>query len=57
MQKIFNRDDIVIIPDDFYKVDKSFINTREDIQWEVPGYPTMIEEMKIWLDNKINLKY
>lgn len=57
LQKIFKRDDIVIIPDDHYTVDKSFINTRKDFQWEVPDYSTMIDEMKLWLENKNNLKY
>jgi len=40
-----------IIPDESYKVDKSLLNTRTDLNFTIPPYSKMIKEMKIWIEN------
>lgn len=47
---IFNRDDITIEPKDNESTDKTLINTRTDFDFKVNDYPTMIREMKEWVD-------
>lgn len=57
-EKVFNKNDIKIIASDYYKVDKSFINTRLDFQPKVPAYYDMLQEMKKWMDvNKNGYSY
>lgn len=40
-----------IIPDESYKIDKSLLNTRTDLNYTIPTYSKMIKEMKIWIEN------
>lgn len=47
---IFGRTDITISPNDSVKIDKTLINTRDDFAFEVSDYPSMIQEMKSWID-------
>lgn len=54
-KKVFNRDDIIIKPKDNEPTDKTLINTRTDFDFKVNDYPTMIEEMKVWIDNHKDL--
>lgn len=41
---------ITILTREDYKVDKSLINTRSDLDYKIPSYKEMIEEMKEWID-------
>jgi len=41
---------IAILTREDYKVDKSLINTRSDLDYKIPSYKEMIEEMKEWID-------
>lgn len=53
IKEIFNLCNVQIEKYDGYKVDKSFVNTREDFKYFVPAYISMIKEMKNWIDNNI----
>lgn len=57
--KLFNKhmkeNRIDISPSDKLSLDKSLINTRTDFSFKVPGYETMIVEMKEWIDNHKDL--
>lgn len=52
----FDRNDITIIESTEYKVDKSLLNTREDLNFIVPSYRIMILEMHEWIKSK-NILY
>lgn len=45
----FQLEQLNIVEFNKYKVDKSFINTRNDILISIPTYNEMLLEMKIWL--------
>jgi dTDP-4-dehydrorhamnose reductase len=47
--KVFKKEGLVIKAYSEYKVDKSLINTRNDFDYEIPSYNTMIKEMKQWM--------
>ncbi len=47
---IFNANEINIEINSTYKVDKSLINTRQDFDYRVPTYISMVEEMKNWIE-------
>lgn len=53
IKEIFNLSNVQIEKYDGYKVDKSFVNTREDFKYFVPAYISMIKEMKNWIDSNI----
>jgi dTDP-4-dehydrorhamnose reductase len=55
LKKIFNRDEIEIVPDEYYVVNKSFLNTRDDFECVIPDYFVMFTEMKDWIDKKMIL--
>ena len=46
IKEIYQLQSISVIPYNEYQSDKSFINTRKDFVYEVPGYHQMIEELK-----------
>lgn len=48
-KEVFGREDIEIKPDDRAAADKTLINTRRDFDFTVPGYRTMVEEMRDWV--------
>jgi dTDP-4-dehydrorhamnose reductase len=50
IQTIFNRNNIEIIPDDFYRVDKSLVNSKMEFKYNIPSYFDMFLEMKKWMD-------
>jgi len=56
IKEVFELDDIKINESGVYKVDKSFISTRKDIEDLSLSYKEMILEMKNWIENtnKIN---
>lgn len=49
IKNVFELKDIQIIEHHNYEVDKSFLNTRIDINFKVPAYLDMILEMKEWI--------
>lgn len=46
---IFKNNSIEILADSNYKSDKSLVNSRNDFNYIVPSYKTMIFEMKEWM--------
>ncbi len=53
--KIFNKDDVTIIPKDEPHIDKTLINTRTDFSKIIPGYEEMFTSMKKWVDEHPDL--
>jgi dTDP-4-dehydrorhamnose reductase len=50
----FNRNlDVELFSD--YKVDKSLINTRDDVRLEIPSYEHMFSEMRNWIESHPSL--
>lgn len=47
----FGRDDITIEPVDTVSLDKTLINTRTDFDFSLVDYPTMIKNMKQWIES------
>lgn len=52
---IFKRDTVELKAADGTTVNKTLHNDRTDFNYQVPDYPTMIEEMKTWIDNHSEL--
>lgn len=48
-KRVFGRDDIEVKPDEKVASDKTLINTREDFDYVVPDYETMVKEMYEWV--------
>ncbi len=48
--EVFRNNSHQIIADDHYKVDKSMISIRNDFDYKVPDYKTMLLEMKNWIE-------
>jgi dTDP-4-dehydrorhamnose reductase len=46
----FKLDNLDIVEFNNYRVDKSFLNTRLDIDYRIPSYMDMILELKYWID-------
>jgi dTDP-4-dehydrorhamnose reductase len=53
--QFFRNPSVEIHPYDGKKVDKSFVNTRSDNSYLVPGYDQMIDEMSRWIRSRSNL--
>jgi dTDP-4-dehydrorhamnose reductase len=51
IKNVFELKNIQIIEYDNYEVDKSFLNTRADVNLRVPTYFDMILEMREWMNN------
>lgn len=49
IKEVFELNDIVINESEQYKVDKSFISTRNDVKILSVTYREMILEMKTWM--------
>jgi dTDP-4-dehydrorhamnose reductase len=48
-KNLFERNSLIIIPYEEYKVDKSVLNTRLDFNPLVPSYNQMLKELKEWI--------
>jgi dTDP-4-dehydrorhamnose reductase len=48
--EIFKNNSIIIHEDNQNKIDKSLINTRSDVNLEVPSYHAMVLDMKLWIN-------
>lgn len=53
-KKYFDKE-INIIADDSYVSDKTLIVSKNDFQFQIPSYETMVEEMRTWVDEHKNL--
>lgn len=49
-KQVYEKDHLSILPFDDYFSDKSLINTRTDFEYIVSNYPTMMAEMKTWME-------
>ncbi len=51
-KSVFSKSAVTLIkPCSLYRYDKSLINTRSDLDYKVPSYQVMIENMKSWILN------
>lgn len=48
--RYFRNNEVKIIPDDEFRLDKSLRNNRKDFSFQVPPYEQMVKEMKEWVD-------
>ena len=48
IKKVYQLNAISVVPYADYQSNKSFINTRVDVNYTVPDYQVMIEELKNW---------
>ncbi|GKU77384.1 sugar nucleotide-binding protein [Paenibacillus sp. L3-i20] len=53
--KTFKADELTITPSDTVNADKTLVNTRTDLSFEVPSYEVMVAEMKQWVDTHKSL--
>ncbi|PZD95144.1 SDR family NAD(P)-dependent oxidoreductase [Paenibacillus sambharensis] len=49
-QRVWNRSDIAIEPDDAIRLDRTLKSTRPDWNYQVPEYRTMLEELAAWME-------
>lgn len=54
--KIFKSNSLTILENSEYEVDKSMLSVRNDFDYKVPTYETMLQEMKQWISNN-NYQY
>ncbi|MEJ9227126.1 dTDP-4-dehydrorhamnose reductase family protein [Priestia aryabhattai] len=50
IKKIFNKEDVEIIPDTNITLDRTIKNTRKDFKYKIPSYEQMLLELKDWMD-------
>ncbi|TYS15192.1 SDR family oxidoreductase [Rossellomorea vietnamensis] len=50
MKVVFDKSDVTILKDTEHYSDKSLVITRKDIEYRVPGYPVMLQEMRNWME-------
>lgn len=48
-QEIWNKQDVTIVPDDGPSIDRTLVSTRKDVQFTLPAFRDMIEEMAEWM--------
>jgi dTDP-4-dehydrorhamnose reductase len=46
---VFDRNDLVLVPTTGTKTNKVLVNTREDFEFTVSDYRTMVEELREWI--------
>ncbi|MGM0843799.1 MAG: dTDP-4-dehydrorhamnose reductase family protein [Bacillota bacterium] len=49
---VFEKKDVTILSDTEHYSDKSLVNTRKEIEYRVPGYPVMLQELRNWMEEK-----
>lgn len=54
-QKVFELRQIVVVPQDYPRVDKTLVNTRTDFGFVVPDYEPMVVGMREWVDRNRSL--
>lgn len=50
IQRVFDKNDVEIIPDSEMVLNRTIQNTRDDFHYEVPGYEYMLMELKDWME-------
>jgi dTDP-4-dehydrorhamnose reductase len=48
-KRIFDKDDVTVLPYEHIQNDKSLRNTRDDVPSSIPGYKEMLYELKAWM--------
>ncbi|WP_404332377.1 dTDP-4-dehydrorhamnose reductase family protein [Mesobacillus maritimus] len=49
IQKVFEKDDVNIIPDEAVTLDRTIINTRTDFLYSIPSYEQMLLDLRDWV--------
>ncbi|UQD51858.1 SDR family NAD(P)-dependent oxidoreductase [Bacillus methanolicus] len=49
IQKIFDKNDVEIVPDSEIVLDRTILSTRDDFQYNVPNYESMLVELRDWM--------
>ncbi|MEB1806299.1 MAG: SDR family oxidoreductase [Bacillaceae bacterium] len=49
IQDVFNKNEVIILPDEVQQLDRTLVNTRSDFVYTVPHYQTMIQELNDWM--------
>ncbi|MNC61444.1 hypothetical protein D3C75_1113860 [compost metagenome] len=49
-QQIWNKQDVVIVPDDRMVQDRTLVSTRVDVKTDLPDYSTMLKELALWME-------
>ncbi|MFB9330228.1 dTDP-4-dehydrorhamnose reductase family protein [Paenibacillus aurantiacus] len=49
VREAFGREDVTIVPDSRIFLDRSLVSTRDDWQYEAPGYAVMLRELAEWM--------
>ena len=49
--EVFKNNQVAILADDYYKVDKSLMSSRTDFVYTLPDYKQMLMEMRTWILN------
>jgi dTDP-4-dehydrorhamnose reductase len=52
ISEIFEKNDVVIIPDSSIVLDRTIKNQRSDFKYQVPTYEKMLVELREWMRNK-----
>lgn len=48
-QNVFDKRDVMIVPDEEICLDRTLVNTRNDYAYEVSEYPTMLSQLADWM--------
>jgi dTDP-4-dehydrorhamnose reductase len=48
-QTVFEIKNVTITPDESIRINRTLINTRKDVAYTVPGYETMLNELREWM--------
>jgi dTDP-4-dehydrorhamnose reductase len=51
----FGRNNLVIIPDGRQHFNRALLNTRHDLDFVIPGYPSMVQEIRQWIESHTDL--
>ena len=57
LKSSYKKNDVIISKFSDYKVDKSIINTRKNLDFKIPSYEIMFNQMKNWTENTFRLKF
>jgi dTDP-4-dehydrorhamnose reductase len=49
-QQTWNKQDVVVVPDDSVVQDRTLVSTREDVKTDLPDYSTMLKELASWME-------
>jgi dTDP-4-dehydrorhamnose reductase len=48
-QRIFDKNNVEILPDTDITIDRTIISTRKDFEYTVPSYESMLKELRDWM--------